>query len=211
MCWLSLVIFAFSLSFLKEKIIYVADNFPLVIVAIPCVWGLHSVLISVLCCRLRIRYSELGGRCGFIRADVLSKTEHLYSFSGIWWLCLWLHNSRDWSPTHSAGKHHAGVRDWTWVLELSFTCVTMGKSFNLVVPHLFGTRDQFRGRHFIMDWGCGGMILRDSSTLHLLCTVFLLLLYQLHLRSPGIRSWIGYPGSSLWALDASSVERGSFP
>lgn len=84
MCWLSLVIFAFSLSFLKEKIIYVADNFPLVIVAIPCVWGLHSVLISVLCCRLRIRYSELGGRCGFFRADVLSKTEHLYSFSGIW-------------------------------------------------------------------------------------------------------------------------------
>ena len=106
-----------------------------------------------------------------------------------------LHNSRDWSPTHSAGKHLAGVRGCTWVLELSFTCVTMGESFNLVVSNRFHTRDQFRGRHFIMDWGCGGMILRDSSTLHLLCT--LLLLYQLHLRSSGIRSWIGHPGSSL--------------
>ena len=53
MCWLTLVIFAFS--FLKGKIIYVADNFPLVIVAIPCIWGLHSVFISVLFCRLRIR------------------------------------------------------------------------------------------------------------------------------------------------------------
>ena len=29
----------------------------------------------------------------------------------------------------------------------------------------------------------------DSNTLHLLCTLFLLLLHQLHLRSPGIRSW----------------------
>ena len=28
----------------------------------------------------------------------------------------------------------------------------------------------------------------DSNTLHLLCTLFLLLLHQLHLRSPGIRS-----------------------
>ena len=29
----------------------------------------------------------------------------------------------------------------------------------------------------------------DLSALHLLCTLFLLLLHQLHLRSPGIRSW----------------------
>ena len=29
----------------------------------------------------------------------------------------------------------------------------------------------------------------DSSALHLLCTLFLLLLHQLHLRPSGIRSW----------------------
>ena len=34
----------------------------------------------------------------------------------------------------------------------------------------------------------------DSNALHLLCTLFLLLLYQLHLRSSGIRSWrLGNP------------------
>ena len=30
----------------------------------------------------------------------------------------------------------------------------------------------------------------DSSTLHVLCTLFLLLLHQLHLRSSGMRSWM---------------------
>ena len=40
----------------------------------------------------------------------------------------------------------------------------------------------------------GGWFQDDSSTLHLLCTVFLLLLHQLHLKSPGIRSWrLGTP------------------
>ena len=37
--------------------------------------------------------------------------------------------------------------------------------------------------------GDGGWLWNDSSTLHLLCSLFLLLLYQLHLRSSGIRSW----------------------
>ena len=37
--------------------------------------------------------------------------------------------------------------------------------------------------------------LNDSIALHLLCTVFLSLLYQLNLRSLGIRSWrLGTPG-----------------
>ena len=46
------------------------------------------------------------------------------------------------------------------------------------------TEDSFstgRGR-------AGGWFQDDSSALHLLCTLFLLLLYQLHLRSSGIRS-----------------------
>ena len=36
--------------------------------------------------------------------------------------------------------------------------------------------------------GSEGWFENDSSTLHLLCTVFLALLYQLHFRSSGIRS-----------------------
>ena len=43
-------------------------------------------------------------------------------------------------------------------------------------------------------WGEGEWFQNDSSTLHLLCTLFLLLLHQLHLRSSGIRSWsLGTP------------------
>ena len=66
----------------------------------------------------------------------------------------------------------------------------------------FGTRDQFHGGLIfpptegrgVAVWGVGGEEgwLRwsqdDSSTLHLLFTLFLLLLHQLHLRSSGIRS-----------------------
>ena len=40
----------------------------------------------------------------------------------------------------------------------------------------------------------GGCFQDDSSALHLLCTLFLLLLHQLHLRSSGVRSWrLGAP------------------
>ena len=45
----------------------------------------------------------------------------------------------------------------------------------------------FMEDNFPTDWG-RGWFLDDSSTLHLLCTLFLLLLHQLHLRSTGIRS-----------------------
>ena len=46
----------------------------------------------------------------------------------------------------------------------------------------------FMGDHFSMDLGWGGGWFQDnSSTLHLLCTLFLLLLHQLHLISSAIR------------------------
>ena len=46
----------------------------------------------------------------------------------------------------------------------------------------------------IFPWTWGGWFLDDSSALHLLCTLFLLLFYQFHLRSSGIRSWrLGTP------------------
>ena len=41
----------------------------------------------------------------------------------------------------------------------------------------------------------GGWFGDDSRALHLLCTLFLLLLHQLHLRSSGTKSWrLGTPG-----------------
>ena len=55
------------------------------------------------------------------------------------------------------------------------------------VPDLFGTRDRFCGIHFFHGWGTGWFG-DDTSALHLLCTLFQLLLHQLHLRSSGIRS-----------------------
>lgn len=42
----------------------------------------------------------------------------------------------------------------------------------------------------VFSWDGGkGRLSDDSSGLHLLCTFFLLLLHQLHLRSSGIRYW----------------------
>ena len=58
----------------------------------------------------------------------------------------------------------------------------------LVVPNLFGTRDQLHGRQFFHGSGGRAWFQDDSNTLCLLCTLFLSLLHQLHLRSSGIRS-----------------------
>ena len=63
-------------------------------------------------------------------------------------------------------------------------------SSKTAVPHLFGTRDQFCGRRFFhrpreMVRGWFG---DDWSTFHLLCTLFLSFLCQLHLRPSGIRT-----------------------
>ena len=62
---------------------------------------------------------------------------------------------------------------------------------------------------FSLD-GVGGCFWKDSSALHLLCTLFLLLLYQLHLRLLGTRSQrLGTPGlmerQMNWVLVSSSL------
>ena len=58
--------------------------------------------------------------------------------------------------------------------------------------------------------GVGGWFWKDSSALHLLCTLFLLLLHQLHLRLSGTRSQrLGTPGlverQMNWVLVSSSL------
>ena len=70
----------------------------------------------------------------------------------------------------------------------------------LQTADLFGTRDWFCGRQFFHRSGGGGVGVWQgvwqgaerwfgdySSPLHLLCTLFLFLFHQLHLRSSGIR------------------------
>ena len=51
----------------------------------------------------------------------------------------------------------------------------------------FWHQGQFHGRQFFHGLGLEEWFGDDSSTLHLLCTLFLLLLHPLHLRSSGIR------------------------
>ena len=80
--------------------------------------------------------------------------------------------------------HHRDLSCWLWHL-LS----------NPGFPNLSGPRDQFCVRQFFH--GPGKWFQDDSRTLHLLCTLFLLLLHQLHLRSLGIRSEIGGWGQGL--------------
>ena len=65
--------------------------------------------------------------------------------------------------------------------------------FRPVVPNLFGTRDKFHGRQFFHGQGVeNGFRMIQAHCIHL----FLLLLHQLHLRSPDIRSWrLRAPGS----------------
>ena len=52
-------------------------------------------------------------------------------------------------------------------------------------PIFFAPSTSFMEDNFSMDWELRG---DDSSALHLLCTLFLLLLRQLHVTSSGIRS-----------------------
>lgn len=59
-----------------------------------------------------------------------------------------------------------------------------------VVPNLLGTREQFHGRQLFHgpQWGVEDGFGMIPSPLHLLCTLLLILLHYLYLRSSGIRS-----------------------
>ena len=64
------------------------------------------------------------------------------------------------------------------------------KCFRTAVPNLSGTRDwKISGGSFFHEPGVGERWFWDDLSIsHLLCTLFLLLLHQLHLRFSGIRS-----------------------
>ena len=75
----------------------------------------------------------------------------------------------------------------------ALVCLNM-LSPRTVIPNFYDIRDQFRGRQYFHRLEVGRWFQNDSSTLHVLHTLFLLLFHQLYLRSSGIRSWgLGTP------------------
>ena len=68
-----------------------------------------------------------------------------------------------------------------------FTIAKTWKKPGSVVPNLFGPRARFHRRQFFHGLGQEGWFQDNSNALHFLCTLFLLLLHQLHLRSSGLR------------------------
>ena len=68
-------------------------------------------------------------------------------------------------------------------------CRHPGYPPRVVVPTLLGTRSSFMEDNFpCTKVGVGGPFQDDSSALHLLCILYLLILHQLHLRSSSIRA-----------------------
>ena len=66
-----------------------------------------------------------------------------------------------------------------------------------------------------MAEGWGGRFPNDSSSLHLLCTLFLLLSYHLHLRSSGIRSQrlgtLDLCTTTFWRVTGGTVNNLAWP
>ena len=103
--------------------------------------------------------------------------------------CSCLENPRDggawWAAVYGVAQSRTRLK---WLSSSS--------PINSAIPSVLGTRAQIPGRQFYHGWKWEeGWFGDDSSTLHLLCTLFLLwLLHQLHLRSSGVRSWrLGTP------------------
>ena len=77
---------------------------------------------------------------------------------------------------------------WTRIFHYLESCNLEWGSQVSVVPSLFGIREQFHRRQYFHRQEEAGWFWDDSKALHLLCTLFQLLLHQLHLRSSGSRS-----------------------
>ena len=79
---------------------------------------------------------------------------------------------------------------WNFLLKFGDTNIksSSSKHFRAAVPNFLAPGTSFMEDNSSTDWR-QGWFQDDSSTLYLLCTSFLLLLCQLHLRSSGIRSW----------------------
>ena len=90
---------------------------------------------------------------------------------------------------------HLSVTTLPWAGDQSWGCLCP----RAVVPNLFGARLLVSWKAIFPWTGEEGWFPEDLSALHLLCTLFLLLLPQLYLRASGIRSQrLGTPAQEGW-------------
>ena len=91
------------------------------------------------------------------------------------------------------------------VLSMTSTVAIAFSFYKTVVPNLLAPGTGFVENNFSMDWRWReGWFGDDSSILHLLLTLFLLSLHQLHLRSSGIRfDRLGTPAlrNFFWSME----------
>ena len=73
----------------------------------------------------------------------------------------------------SPGHFSLFSEDRPWLPSSPPRLLNSGCKRGSAVPNLFGTRDRFHGRQFFHRPRDGGWFGDDSSTLHLLCTLFL--------------------------------------
>ena len=73
----------------------------------------------------------------------------------------------------SPGHFSLFSEDRPWLPSSPPRLLNSGCKRGSAVPNLFGTRDRFHGRQFFHRPRGGGWFGDDSSTLHLLCTLFL--------------------------------------
>ena len=77
------------------------------------------------------------------------------------------------SSLSSPGLSPLFSEDGPWLPSSLPHLLNSGHRCGSAVPNLLGTRDQFHGRPFFHRPGGGGWFGDDSSTLHLVCALFL--------------------------------------
>ena len=144
------------------------------------------------------------------RAPTATETIPASSSAAVWKLCWKPHSSRP-HPGATGAEYnrlteghrwsHIHLGTWTWssiqflhpelsqvvVLQPDYTINSLNSS-----PQPFWHQGPVLWKVAFLQTGVGDGL---GSALHLLCTLFLLLSHQFHLRSSGIRSWrLGTPG-----------------
>ena len=94
--------------------------------------------------------------------------------SFVWCVCIYIYRERE--------REHQGQTSYITALGSRLRTVRPA-----VLNH-FWHQGLVLWKTVFLPTGEGGWLGDDSSVLHLLCTLFLLLLHQLHLRSSGFRS-----------------------